>query len=353
MPVDYGFSPGMGFGYDAFGNPSATGYTPTYRSASVAPVDPVASVGAPSWVAANPFSAPSGTGQVWDGTRAKYVPAPAASGASALPASYTANPTPTSGAGAFGAVPGQLGLPDPGADLKKQLPGLPSLNSGASADILAELKGELSPDTQAAIQDASARFGVTSGMPGSGLVANRTARDFGLTSQQLQQQGLAHLNPFVANTAATQVLSPQLKTSIAETNALNAAAPDPTKAASYAKTLFDQYLAATQGRGTRQVGGSGFSGGGPGGGFVALPNFSAATRPSNFLGANTGYDANGYPVSSYAPGPFPGTNGGAIPQAGPFIPGISDYSIYSGKFDPWNTDPNYFAGDFSGGNFTG
>jgi len=276
------------------GNPTGISYVDNLanfgRPAAAAPIDPVAAVGAPSWVAQNPFAAPGGVTST----------------------AYNANPTPTSGAGAFGAVPGQLGLPDPAKDLGAQVPNLSGLNSAASGDILSLLSGELSPDVQAQIQDAAARFGVTSGMPGSGLVSNRTARDFGLTSMQLKQQGLAALNPYLAQTASTQVLNPALKTSIAETNALNAAAPDPTKAASYAKSLFDQYLASTQGRGTQvRTGGSGYSGGGPGGGYGAIPQVTGNYRG----GGSSGYDANGYPISSYLPGAFPGTNGGAIPQA--------------------------------------
>jgi hypothetical protein len=128
-----------------------------------------------------------------------------------------------------------------------------------------------------------------------------------------------------------------LQTQIAETNAQNAAAPDPTKAASYAKSLFDQYLASTQGRGTRISGGSGYSGGGPGGGSGAIPQFnSGGGVRGNSLGGNTGYDANGYPIASYAPGAFPGTNGGAIPQAQPYSGGYAGDSF---SYNP-NVLPN-------------
>src|SRR5207244_9608862 len=93
---------------------------------------------------------------------------------------FNLNPTPGFGMCAFGAVPGQLSLPNPFADISSVFPNLGGINKQASSNILSKLRGQLSPETQAALQDASARFGISSGMPGSGLQRNRTGRDLGL-----------------------------------------------------------------------------------------------------------------------------------------------------------------------------
>lgn len=145
---------------------------------------------------------------------------------------FTLYPQPHTGQGAFGLVPGPLGVPGPYGDID------PALVSGA---VSSHLEGVLSPEEQAAIQDAGARFGVTSGMPGSGLARNRTVRDIGLATGQRQAQGLSEYNALVPGAA--------FKNEIASQNALNAAAPDPAQAASYAKSLFDQYLNSIRGAG--------------------------------------------------------------------------------------------------------
>lgn len=155
---------------------------------------------------------------------------------------YQYSPSPTAGKGAFGAVPGQIGVPDPAKDLAAQLPGLSNLNQQASDNILTQLKGEVSPDTIRAIQDASASWGVQSGMPGSGLAVNAGLRDVGQTSENLQQQGQQNLNAMTSSVSNTQTASPELQAQVAMQNAANAAAPDPTAAAQYSQSLFDQYL---------------------------------------------------------------------------------------------------------------
>lgn len=155
---------------------------------------------------------------------------------------FTLNPAPHAGTGPFGQVPGPLGVPDAFGNLSKPIPNLAQLNAGASGNILSNLHGQLSPDTLAAIQDAGARFGVASGMPGSGLAQNRTLRDVGLTSQQLQAQGVQQYNPFVSTVANTQTVRPETQIGVAETNAINASAPDPAAQSSYAEQLFAKYL---------------------------------------------------------------------------------------------------------------
>lgn len=188
-----------------------------------------------------------------------FSPPNVAGGGASGGTAFNLNPAPTSGVGPFGAVPGQLGLPDPMGDLTKALPGLPKVNEAATGVLMSQLNGELSPQTVNAIQDAAARFGVSSGMPGSGLAWNRALRDLGLSVEGQQQKGLQNYGPFIGTVSGTQTLNPGLQAEIANTNAINAAAPDPTKAASYAQMLFQQYLQS-------------IGGGGPAGGTGAFSN---------------------------------------------------------------------------------
>jgi len=74
-------------------------------------------------------------------------------------------------------------------DLNAAYPQLGKTTSQVSSNILKRLRGELSPETQNAIQDASARFGITSGMPGSQMGGYRTARDLGRATEDIQRMG--------------------------------------------------------------------------------------------------------------------------------------------------------------------
>jgi len=240
------------------------------------------------------------------------------SGASPTPGGFILNPQPQGGQGAFGAVPGALGLPDPYADLQRPLPGLPGLNDAASSALLAKLHGEISPSTQAAIQDAAARFGVSSGMPGSGLAGSRSLRDLGRLSEDQQAAGLAAYGPFVGAVSNTQTVNPALQNEIALQNAVNAAAPNPTQAASYARQLFDEYLnrLSQSSRGPAAgTSGSQF-GANPAGGTVRMPT---APFSNNAIMAGGGalpqYGGasgvvpnswNGSPGDLFSPGPVTG-----------------------------------------------
>ena len=189
--------------------------------------------------ATNPF-APQGLASQFQNLY--YQPgAPATTTYGSTPG-FSLNPAPRAGAGAFGAVPGAIGAPNPFGDLSSVYPNLSGTNKQVSADILSKLSGTLSPGTMAAIKDAGAAWGVGAGVPGSGIQTNRSLRDIGLTSEQQQQQGLQDYAALIPTISRTQTVSPELQAQIAATNAQMAAAPDPTQAASYAKQLFDEYL---------------------------------------------------------------------------------------------------------------
>ncbi len=231
-------------------------------------------------------------------------------------------PQPLSYNSTFGGVPGSIGIPNPYQDLSSVYPNLTGTNAAASQSLLSELQGQVSPETQALLQDKSAAFGVSSGMPGSGLARNRTLRDLGLTSENLQQQGLANYSRLIPSVSGTQTVSPDLQSQIAARNAQVLAAPIPAQAASYAQQLFDQYLNALRkpGGGTGGIGspagatagGSGALGAGFGtlGPMAGAPNIdpnAQATTSSNedpafqqFLG---GSDYSGFADQGFAAAP--------------------------------------------------
>lgn len=155
---------------------------------------------------------------------------------------FNPSPKPKTGTNAYGYIPGQIGLPNPYGDLNAAYPNLGATNAALSKNIQSELAGEVSPDVINNIKDAAATFGVTSGMPGSMLSKYGALRNLGLTSQQLQQQGVKDYNSTIPTISSTQTVNPALQAQIAETNAINAAAPDPTMAAEEQQRRFDEYL---------------------------------------------------------------------------------------------------------------
>jgi hypothetical protein len=171
---------------------------------------------------------------------------------------YTAAPPtgqPGAGSDIYGRRVGAIPTPPvpTGANLSAVYPNLSGTNASASSALLNELRGQLSPETLANIQNAAAQYGVTSGMPGSGLSINRGLRDIGLTTEQLQHQGIGDYSSLIPTVSATQTVTPEqqaqlqshandLGTEVAAFNATNAAAPDPAAAGSYAQQLFKQYL---------------------------------------------------------------------------------------------------------------
>ena len=169
--------------------------------------------------------------------------------------SYNANPSPQGGTSAFGMVPGNIPLPNPAADLGNQYPNLPGTNSAVSGDILSKLGGQLSPATIQQLQNASATYGVQNGMPGSNAIPgslpySMNLESLGLNSEAQQQQGIQDYNSTIPTVSGTQTVAPALQANIAETNALNAAAPNPAASASYAEELYNQYLNQTKSKGS-------------------------------------------------------------------------------------------------------
>jgi hypothetical protein len=143
-------------------------------------------------------------------------------------ASYNVNPSPGGGSGVFGSVPGPISLPQPYQDFGQVLPGTQSLQTGGASDVLSELEGQLSPETLASIQNQGAGWGVMSGMPGSGVQRNHNLYQAAMTSMQQQQTGAKNYGGLVGPSSRYLTVAPSTEAEIAETNALNAAAPNPT-----------------------------------------------------------------------------------------------------------------------------
>lgn len=221
-------------------------------------------------------------------------------------AGFNLNPPSQTGNGPFGSVPGPLGMPDPAGDLAKVVPNLSSLNKGVSSGILSKLNGQLSAPTLNALKTAQAQFGVSSGMPNSGLSWNSLYGNIAGASEAQQQQGIQDYNPFIQTVSGTQTVNPALQTEIANINSVNAAAPDPAQAASYAQELFNQYLSSMRGSGGGGPGGGTRGGGSPAGGTmpttrISSPNYysspqpvAAPTGPSSFGGASSRFEPD-YP----------------------------------------------------------
>lgn len=144
---------------------------------------------------------------------------------------YNLLPQPTSGRGAFGLVPGTIGVPPNRYEgVQSIYPNISGLTGGAGNIIQSEMAGELSPETINTIQDEAARFGLASGLPLSGLSGNRGLRSLGLSVEGRQRQGLQDYGSFLG-TLAPLTTDPNLAASIAQSNAILNASPNPAMAA--------------------------------------------------------------------------------------------------------------------------
>lgn len=193
------------------------------------------------------------------------------------PYSYNVNPAPRQGSGIYGRVPGSISLPSPSSDLSARYPNLGRTNAALSSDIYSGLQGQLSPGTLRDLQDFDAAWGIGSGMPGSGLAINRLGRNIGLTAEQLKNTAIGQYNATLPTISRTQTVTPETQIGLAETNAINASAPDPTAAGSHAEQLYQRYL--------QGLSGGGRVAGGPGGG--TRQTYDQEAGPE-VVGASTG-----------------------------------------------------------------
>lgn len=196
---------------------------------------------------------------------------------------FNVTPTPRTGQGPFGLVPGTIDLPDPAGDLAARIPGLDQINSSIAAGLLARSRGQLSPATLAALQDSNAAWAVGSGMsatnPG-GITTNRLARNIGLTAEDQARKAVEDYGSFTTNVSNTQTVKPETEIDLAARNAAYLAAPDPAAAASYAEQLYQKYL--------RGMSGGGGGGGPQGGTYRPIQRDTGGGGPTSLSSTGTG-----------------------------------------------------------------
>jgi hypothetical protein len=84
------------------------------------------------------------------------------------------------------------------SQLRRAIPGYDQLIQQAGKNIGSALRGEVSQDVASQLQRSSAGRALSGGYgAGSGVGRNLAARDFGLTSMQIQNQGLAQAQNFI------------------------------------------------------------------------------------------------------------------------------------------------------------
>jgi hypothetical protein len=208
-----------------------------------------------------------------------------------MPSSFNIAPQPQAGAGAFGAVPGNLSNPNSTFQQLQQIPGFSGLSTSAIGDTQSQLNSSLSPQTQNLLQNKAASLGVSMGQPGGGTASTGNTfttqnllDNLGITSEQLQNQGLSNFNT-LSSTTGQQQLSPELQSSIQEQNAVNAATPNPAAAQSEALSLYQQYMALANPQNQNQTQFQKASA--AGGGDAFLPAGSTDWRPGSGFSPQT------------------------------------------------------------------
>lgn len=248
------------------------------------------------------------------------------------PPPFDLNAPPRTGQGAYGAVPGAIGLPPVYNDVAGVFPGLSGNLDALSKNISSELAGDLDPQTVAMLQNTAAQFGIGQGTPLSPFAGAQGLRHLGLTAEAQKAKGIEHLLASLPTLAKTLTVSPETQLDVANRNATLNAAPDPQAAAKEAQRLFQQYMAMMQ-----RSGGGGVSyspgGGGGGGGVKNLntPNYAytpwadfqptsvGGTRPTDYYaGTGINWGTQGpAPRDLWAPqGPELGQWGGQGPELG-------------------------------------
>jgi hypothetical protein len=92
--------------------------------------------------------------------------------------------------------------------LRQAIPNYDQIIGQSSKNIQSDLAGELSPDVTGAIQRSAAGKSLAGGFGGSGVQRSLVARDLGITSTQLKQQGLNNAMNFIQNQRGTAVINP-------------------------------------------------------------------------------------------------------------------------------------------------
>jgi hypothetical protein len=200
-------------------------------------------------------------------------------------------------------------------------------------------------------------------MPGSELSWNKVYGNLAGASEAQQQQGIQDYNSTLPTVAGTQTVTPALQVGVAEQNALDASAPNPTEAAAvaFSNMLFQQYLNSMKKGPSGGTGGGskGGSSGGSGSGSGSTSDNSGDVTDeelANLFGGNAsdygtgsgdigGTDTEGTTYdNSDVGGSFDTSGGGSIDTSGGGY--SNDYSYdgaYLGSYDS--------GGDYGGADF--
>lgn len=146
-------------------------------------------------------------------------------------------PTPQGGQGPYGAVPGATTNVDPAALWKTLYPNLSADVNAATGVVRSQLAGELTPEVQNRVIDAANARMVAGGVGGSPFAGAAIARDLGLTTMDLQNQGVGNLGNLLGTTYSNLV-GPT--TALAQDNAQLAAAPNPAQAAAEQQRIYQE-----------------------------------------------------------------------------------------------------------------
>ena len=131
------------------------------------------------------------------------------------------------------------------AQLRRAIPGYDQLVQQAGKNISASLKGELPTDVQQQIQRSTAGRALAGGFGGgTGFGRALTARDLGLTSLQLQNQGLAQAQNFIQQQRAFGMVQPFSVSSMFITPAQRIGAIQQQQSAMYGRDLTAAQVAA-------------------------------------------------------------------------------------------------------------
>lgn len=251
-----------------------------------------------------------------------------------MASTYNSNPAVQSGYGTYGGVAGATDIPDVYSQLSDVYPNLSATNTAASNAVLSDLTGTLSNTTANAIQDAAARYGITSGMGSSGLSKNLSLRDLGLTVEGQKEKGLSDYNSLVSNISKTQTVSPETQIDVSKSNATLSASANPQDATTYALSLYNKYLSQLSSAGSGSTGTATAKLTGNAGGSGTTSPFQVSGASPSVTGGGytptTGASAGGYtPVTGNDQGGFDATDA-TNPTAGK---GTSYFGATDGSAD--------------------
>ena len=129
--------------------------------------------------------------------------------------------------------------------LRRAIPGYDQLIAQAGSNIGASLRGEVSQDVQSQLQRSAAGRALGGGFgAGSGMGRALSARDFGLTSMQIQNQGLAQAQNFIQQQRAFGMVQPFSVSSMFITPAQRIGAIQQQQSAMYGRDLTAAQVAA-------------------------------------------------------------------------------------------------------------